>query len=84
MNLNQLKIRKIVFKNCTNYNSTNKAEILAAANGECKGYYDEDDCSFSCEGDCSGDKVYCVPDYGFDAATGILSISCDCKSTGDM
>ena len=79
-----IKVRKIVLKNCTVIHSANRAEMLAEAEAnKCKGYYDEDDGSFSCKGTCHGAGLHCMMDFGLDESTGILEVSCGCASPDD-
>jgi len=85
MKLTDVKVKKIVFKDFTVINSSNRAEVLAEADAsKCKGYFDPDDGSFSCKGKCQGSGIYCQMDFGFDESTGILEVSCKCATaSGD-
>ena len=80
MKLEGLNVTNIVFKDVTIINAENRDSILADAEASgCKAYYDEDDCSFSCEGKCSGAGKVCQMIFDADEATGILKITCGCE-----
>ena len=85
MNLNDLKVTKVILKDFTIVNSANREAVLADAHkAQCKGYFDEDDGSFSCRGSCQGAGKICQMDFGLDESTGILELSCVCATaSGD-
>jgi hypothetical protein len=81
MELKGLKVKKIVLKNVIVINAQNRDSILAEAETKsdgCKGYYNEDDCTFECRGKCQGAGSNCGMDFGLNEETGILEISCGC------
>ena len=83
--MNLTGVKKVVLKGFTVINSANRAEVLAEAEAsKCKGYFDEDDCSFSCKGKCQGAGIHCQMDFDLNESTGILEVSCTCATaSGD-